>query len=156
MKRFIIATIMLAISASPLHSADSADAPEQQQVRAVIRQFEQGLRDRDLAKIESVVADDMVALENGHRNDGWKDFRDNHLLPEMKEPAPPSRSEIIRIAATQDMGWGYTKTEMTLTRRTGEKAEATLWSVYVLEKRSGSWKIVLLDWSMRIQPPGRK
>jgi ketosteroid isomerase-like protein len=98
----------------------------------------------------------LVVFENGHRNDGWKDFRDNHLLPEMKEPAPPSRSEIIRIAATQDMGWGYTKTEMTLTRRTGEKAEATLWSVYVLEKRNGSWKIVLLDWSMRVQPPGRK
>ena len=155
MKRLIFATVLLAISASLLHSTDAPVASEEQ-VRAVIQQFEQGLRDRDLAKIESVVADDMVALENGHRNDGWKDFRDNHLLPEMKEPAPPSRTEIIRIAATQDMGWGYTKTEMTLTRRTGEKAEATLWSVYVLEKRSGSWKIVLLDWSMRIQPPGRK
>jgi len=46
----MIATMLLAISASPLHSAGSPDAPEQQQVRAVIQQFEQGLRDRDLAK----------------------------------------------------------------------------------------------------------
>lgn len=153
MKRLIFATVLLAISASLLHSTDAPVAPEEQ-VRAVIQQFEQGLRDRDLAKIESVVADDMVALENGHRNDGWKDFRDNHLLPEMKEPAPPSRSEIIKVTAGSEMAWGYTKTEMELTRRTGEKANATLWSVYVLEKRNAKWKIVMLDWSMRVLRPG--
>lgn len=155
MKRLIFATVLLAISASLLHSTDAPVVPEEQ-VRAVIQQFEQGLRDRNLATIEAVVADDLVALENGHRNDGWKDFRENHLVPEMREPAPPSRSEIIRIATTQEMGWGYTKTEMTLTRKNGEKAEATVWSVYVLEKRNGNWKIVLLDWSIRVQPPGKK
>ena len=36
---------------------------------------------------------DVVVLENGRRNDGWADFRDNHLIPEFKEPTVPSNWE---------------------------------------------------------------
>ena len=129
------------------------DRSDEAEVKRVVQQFEEGLTKRDLPKIEPLVAPDMVALENGHRNDGWADFRDNHLVPEMKEPAPPSKSEIVRVKATPQMGWAYTKTEMTLTRKTGEKANALLWSVYMLEKRESQWKIVLLDWSLRVQRP---
>lgn len=120
------------------------------EVRAAIEQFERGLAERDLAKIEPLMAEDMVAFENGHRNDSWADFRDHHLVPEMKEPAPPMKSELVRLVTTPQMGWGYTKTSMTLTRKSGEKVEATLWSVYVLEKREGRWKIVMLDWSFYV------
>jgi ketosteroid isomerase-like protein len=122
-------------------------------VRKVIEQFEQGLAERNLAKIEPLMAQDMVAFENGHRNDGWADFRDNHLVPEMQEPAPPMKSEFVRVTATPQMGWGYTKTTMTLTRKGGEKVEAVLWSMYVLEKREGAWKIVALDWSFYVPRP---
>lgn len=122
-------------------------------VRAVIEQFEQGLAERNLAKIEPLMASDMVAFENGHRNDGWADFRDNHLVPEMKEPVPPSKAELVRLVATPQMGWGYTKTTLTLTRKGGEKVEATLWSVYVVEKRAEDWKIVVLDWSFHVPRP---
>lgn len=122
-------------------------------VRGVIERFEQGLAARDLSKIEPLMAADMVAFENGHRNDGWQDFRDNHLAPEMKEPAPPMQSQLVHISVTPGMAWGYTKTTMTLTRKSGEKVEATLWSVYVLEKREDQWKIAMLDWSFRVPPP---
>ena len=30
--------------------------------------------------IQALVSADVVVLENGHRNDGWTDFRDNHLI----------------------------------------------------------------------------
>jgi ketosteroid isomerase-like protein len=122
------------------------------EVRRVVVQFEAGLKQRDLARIEAVVAPDMVAFENGHRNDTWADFRDHHLVPEMKEPAPPSRTEFVRVSANPEMGWAYTRTDMTLTRKSGEKVGGILWSVYVLEKRGGEWRIVVLDWSMRLQP----
>lgn len=148
----LIVTIVLLFCACSLVAQDR-QGPSEQQVRSVIQQFEQGLKERKLPSIEPLVAEDMVVFENGHRNDGWKDFRDNHLVPEMKEPAPPSRSEIIRTTATPQMGWGYTRTDMTVARRTGEKVGAVLWSVYVLERRNGNWKIVLLDWSMRVQQP---
>jgi ketosteroid isomerase-like protein len=121
-------------------------------IRSVIAQFEEGLHARDLKRIEAVVADDLVVLENGHRNDGWQDFRDHHLIPEMKEPAHPQKNEIIKVRATPQMGWGYTKTLTSITRKSGEKATVELWSTYVIEKRGSDWKIVLLNWSIRIIP----
>jgi ketosteroid isomerase-like protein len=121
-------------------------------VRNVIQNFEDGLAKRDLKKIETAVADDLVVLENGHRNDGWQDFRDHHLIPEMKEPALPQTSEFIKANVTAQMAWGYTKTLTPITRKSGEKATVELWSVYVLERRESSWKIVLLDWSIRAIP----
>lgn len=128
------------------HDEDSA-------VRATVKQFEDGLNARDLKKIEAVVAEDMVAFENGHRNANWADFRDHHLLPEMKEPAPPSKTEMIKVKVAGTMAWAYSRTDMELTRKSGEKAKAELWSIYILEKRDKSWKIVVLDWSMRIERP---
>jgi hypothetical protein len=42
---------------------------------------------------------------------------------------------------------------MTLIRKDGSKAEATLWSLYVVEKRGEDWKIVVLDWSFYVPRP---
>ncbi|MGH9669898.1 MAG: nuclear transport factor 2 family protein [Terriglobales bacterium] len=122
-------------------------------MRNVIQRFEQGLAERDVAKLEPLVALDLVVFENGGRNDGWADFRDHHLIPEFREPAPPSKTEVVKIVATPQMGWGYTRTDMTLTRKSGQKVEAVLWSVYVVEKRPQGWKLVLLDWSFKVQAP---
>lgn len=145
--RYLVLAIIVT-SALLAWSHDGRDNPEAA-VRAAIQQFEDGLNKRDLSKIEAVVAEDLVVLENGHRNDGWADFRDNHLVPEMKEPAAPSKTEVIRVKATPEMAWGYTRTEMPVTRKSGEKATLLLWSTYIVEKRAGKWKIVLLDWSIR-------
>lgn len=122
-------------------------------VRSVVNHFQQALEQRDVSAVEQLVAKDLVVLENGHRNDGWLDFRDNHLIPEMKEPAPPSKTEVVRVTATDTMGWAYTRTTISLTRKNGEKVDAELWSVYIVEKRGTKWRIALLDWSMRVQKP---
>ena len=151
-RTYAIHAVLALVVFSGILAAD--DRSDEAEVKRVVQQFEEGLNKRDLSKIEPLVEPDLVALENGHRNDGWADFRDNHLVPEMKEPAPPSKSELVKVKATPQMGWAYTKTEMTLTRKTGDKANALLWSVYVLEKREGHWRIVLLDWSLRVQRPG--
>ena len=146
----LLSTMLLVVSSA---AAQSAAVSPEANVRRVIEQFEQGLAARDLAKIEPLMAQDMVAFENGHRNDGWADFRDHHLVPEMKEPMPPSKTELVRLVANPQMGWGYTKTMMTLTRKDGSKVEATLWSVYVVEKRGEDWKITVLDWSFLVPRP---
>jgi ketosteroid isomerase-like protein len=135
-------SVVLPIAARPAPEASARDA---------IVTFEQGLRERKLALIESVVANDIVVLENGERNDGWADFRDNHLVPEMQEPASPSKNELIKSSVKGDMAWGYSKTTIQTVRR-GVKTEVVVWSAYVLERRSGAWKIVLLDWSVGSHP----
>lgn len=143
---FRILPLLALLGCVPAVAQESADAAA---VRGVIEQFEKGLQARDLKQIEAVVAPELVAIENGHRNDGWADFRDHHLVPEIREPAPPSTGKIVKISASPGMAWGYSRTEMQIKRKSGEPAKIELWSVYVLERRDGAWKIVLLDWSIR-------
>lgn len=138
----VITLLPILLHATGKPSTDEADA------RSAIEQFEAGLQKRDVKSIEAVAAEDIVAFENGYRNDGWKDFRDNHLLPELRETAPPGKTALIRFKASDSMAWGYSRTDMELQRR-GQRIQATLWTVYILEKRADGWKIVSLDWSMK-------
>jgi len=149
-----ICIVVLALSS--LLSAQSNKRGSEAEVRKIVDQFEAGLKQRDLSQIEPLMASDLVALENGHRNDGWVDFRDHHLIPEMKDPAPESQTELLRVRASQDMAWAYTRTAMQMAGKDGEKVSYELWSTYILEKRGKEWKIVLLDWSMRrLRPPAK-
>lgn len=110
----------------------------------VLQAFHAALQKRDLEGIAALVADDLVVFENGERNDGWTDFRDHHLVPEMQEPAPVSKWELVRCKANGDQAWGYTHETFTSARGT----PLVVWSVFVLEKRAAAWKIVMLDWSV--------
>lgn len=151
----ITTVVMAVLILTSLSSAQTGNRGEAK-VRSVIHQFEEGLSQRDLSKIEPLMAADLVALENGHRNDGWVDFRDHHLVPEMKEPAPESKTELVKIKVSEDIAWAYTKTEMRMTAKAGDPVNMLLWSTYILEKRGKEWKIVLLDWSIRrLKPPAK-
>src|SRR5262249_18755065 len=79
------------------------------EVKHVIQRFHDALDRHDVARIGALVSTDVVVLENGRRNDGWADFRDNHLIPEFKEPATPSKWEFVKVVVTTEMAWGYTK-----------------------------------------------
>ena len=118
-------------------------------VKSVIQRFQQALESHDVTSIETLVSPDVVVLENGHRNDGWADFRDNHLIPEFKEPAAPSKWEFVKVVTSSEMAWGYTKQTIEMTGKDGKRAGYLVWSAYVLQKGGSSWKVVLLDWSVR-------
>jgi len=126
----------------------SAVRAETSEVKGVIQQFHQALDRHDprrpqacprrkrpkVAAIEALVAPDVVVLENGHRNDGWPDFRDNHLIPEFKEPAAPSKWEFVKVAASSEMAWGYTKQTISVTGKDGKPGGYLVWSTFVLQK----------------------
>jgi ketosteroid isomerase-like protein len=126
-----------------------AGGPDEAGVKSVIQEFQQALERRDVAAIEALVSPDVVVLENGHRNQGWADFRDNHLIPEFREPAEPSKWEFVKVAASSEMAWGYTKQTISATGKDGKPAGYLVWSAYVLQKAGAAWKVVLLDWSVR-------
>ena len=149
--RHIFLTAVLVLASTQFGVAQNQGT--EAEIRTVIQQFEDGLTRRDLKTIEAVVAEDLVVFENGHRNNGWVDFRDNHLKPEMAEPAPQGKSEMVRVKASGSMGWGYSRAELTFPGKDGKPSQVELWSAYVLEKRPGGWKIVLLDWSIRKLKP---
>jgi ketosteroid isomerase-like protein len=145
LRQICLAVFLAAISPAML----AADGQETTEVKGVIQQFHQALDRHDVAAIEALVSADVVVLENGHRNDGWPDFRDNHLIPEFKEPATPSKWEFVKVAASSEMAWGYTKQTISATGKDGKAAGYLVWSAYVLQKAGSTWKVVLLDWSVR-------
>ena len=118
-------------------------------VKSVIQRFQQALESHDVTSIETLVSPDVVVLENGHRNDGWADFRDNHLIPEFKEPVAPSKWEFVKVVTNPEMAWGYTKQTIDMPGKDGKRQGYLVWSAYVLQKAGSSWKMVLLDWSVR-------
>ena len=143
-----VAAAAICLFASAGWSQDSPATPADREAAAIIARFERALQGRDVPGIAEVVADDIVVFENGHRNDGWTDFRDNHLIPEMKEAAAPMKSQLLKVVTTPAMAWGYSRSDIFHAPEGGQKPSHRLWSVYVLEKREGRWKITVLDWSM--------
>lgn len=116
-------------------------------VREVITRFEAALQKHDLQAMEGLVSPDIVVFENGHRNDGWQDFREHHLLPQFKSSSTPYRTEVVRIEVTPSMAWGYSR--MNLAYRASRDERPDVWTIYVLRKSEGTWKIAVLDWSVR-------
>ena len=108
-----------------------AAGPDEAAVKSVIEQFQRAMERHDVGAIEALVSSDVVVLENGHRNDGWKDFRDNHLVPEFKEPAEPTTWEFVKVVAGSEMAWGYTKQTIDVTGKDGKHAGYLVWSAYV-------------------------
>lgn len=145
MWKFSCLLILLAATSTAVLGANTGDS----EVKDVIQKFQQALERHDIEAIGAIVSEDVVVLENGRRNDGWKDFRDNHLLPEFKEPAEPSTWQFVKVVASSEMAWGYTKQTIDATGKDGKHAGLMVWSVYVLQKTGSSWKVVLLDWSVR-------
>lgn len=133
-----------------LESELHAMQPSEAEARATIESFQKALNDRDLLAIAKVVAPDIVVFENGHRNEGWPDFRDNHLKPEFKEPATPSPYEILKLVVGPAIAWAYTHQIISATDKQGQTKDVVVWSVYVLEAREGKWEIAALDWSVRV------
>lgn len=145
MRRFSKVTLLLAAIATTV----SAAGPDEAGVEGIIQQFQQALERRDIAAIEALVSPDVVVLENRQRNQGWADFRDNHLIPEFKEPAAPSKWEFVKVVSSSEMAWGYTKQTIDLTGKDVKHVGYQVWFTYVLQKRRTAWKVVLLDWSVR-------
>ena len=92
MLKFLKMSLLLVAIATPVFAA----SPDEAGVKSAIQQFHQALARHDVAAIEALVSPDVMVLENGHRNQGWGDFRDNHLIPEFKEPAAPSTWEFVK------------------------------------------------------------
>jgi len=145
MRRFSSLLLWLALVSTTLLAANSVDT----QVQSVVQRFHDAIDRQDVAAIGALVSPDVIVLENGHRNDGWTDFRDHHLIPEFREPATPSKWEFVKVVATSEMAWAYTKQTIEVTGKDGKPGGYLVWSVYVLQKAGPTWKVVLLDWSTR-------
>src|SRR5213593_4858666 len=126
----------------PLRPRAQVSQEPETDVREVITRFEAALQKRDLQAIEGLVSPDIVVFENGHRNDGWQDFREHHLLREFKSSRTQYRTEAVRIEVTSSLAWGYSRMNRAYIARKNDKPD--VWTIYILRKSGGTWRIAVL------------
>ena len=136
MRRLVLSCALLLL----LPPSASAEGPAVE-VRAVITADQEALADRNIAHIQKTVGNDVVSIENGSRREGWEEFRDRRLVPDFAHPAPAARWEIVKLNASADIAWAYTKSVVSIPH----KGDSVLWTVFVLERRGKEWKIVMVD-----------
>lgn len=139
---FLSAGLLLAaisaVSSEPAAKAASGEAA----ALAAVSAYRSAIAEGSLDKLAAVVEPELTVLEGVHLNQGWADYRDNHIGPEMKEwkslrVADPS---VVEVSVAGD--WAYAVSRATYTIALPEKTvvlEAA--ETFVLRRRGGSWRV---------------
>lgn len=122
----------------------AAQSDDEAAVRRTLAQSATGFERGDLAMLDGAYAsDDSVTIfESGHANYGWADYRDHHLVPEMKEfkNTKYALSDIkVRIAG--DTAWATFKYALSGDIK-DRHIDVNGLGTAVLENRDGRWLIV--------------
>jgi len=115
--------------------------------------FERG----DIAALNRIWANDesVLVFESGHANYGWTDYRDNHLVPEMKEMKNTKYTLsdiIIHMAGTT--AWATFKYAISGDIGTRHIDSGGLGTA-ILEQRDNRWQIVHWHSSARRRAPAQ-
>lgn len=141
-------TIIVAAVASSLFlsSAVRAEKPSpaarETAALAAVASYRTAIALGSLDKLAAVVEPELSVLEGTHLNQGWVDYRDNHIGPEMKEwtafrVADPA---LIEVSVAGD--WAYVVGRATYTIVTPVKTMVLAAAeTFVLRERDGVWRV---------------
>ena len=113
-------------------------------VREVLNQNATAFERSDMATLEKIWANDdsVTVFEQGHANYGWKDYRDNHLGPEMKEMKNTKYTlSDIKPKVEGSTAWATFKYTISADMGTRHVDGGGLGTA-VLEKHGQQWQIV--------------
>lgn len=124
MKTIVALAAVLVLGSGSLTAltANAAQAPagDAASVAAWLQGYDAAFMARDLAKLGTFYHPDVTIYEGGGINNGWADYRDNHLGPELK--------------AFQDLQFAHSNTRVTMLAG-GDAAYAT--SRYIIKAKMG-------------------
>lgn len=152
---FALALVVVVSVALALRNVVIAQSDDAAAVRAVLTQNAAAFERNDLAALNRLWANDeaVTVFESGHANYGWRDYRDNHLVPEMREMRNTRYALTdIRPRVTGDTAWAtfrYTIAANIGSRRIDSGGLGTA----ILERRDGRWQIVHWHTSAPRRPP---
>ena len=121
-----------------------AGASDEDSVREALLQSATGFERGDLSTLNRVWANDesLTVFESGHANYGWADYRDNHLVPEMREMKNTKYTlSDIKIKVAGATAWATFKYSISADIKE-RRVEGGGLGTAVLEKRDGRWQIV--------------
>lgn len=113
-------------------------------VRAALVQSATGFERNDLAMVSKVWANDesLTVFESGHANYGWADYRDHHLVPEMRELKNTKYTlSDIKVNVVGKTAWATFKTAISADTK-DRHVDGTGLGTAILEERDGRWQIV--------------
>lgn len=140
---FIIAIVgfPLTLPAHPATRNEAASAA----VTATLQRSASAFARGDLAAASSVWSNDemLTVFEGGHVNRGWRDYRDNHLGPEMKELRRVSYVlREIQPHLAGNTAWATFRYAISGEDLMGKAFSGDGIGTAVLERRASGWRIV--------------
>jgi uncharacterized protein (TIGR02246 family) len=137
----LLAILILSLAWSgPAWAAIDDRAAVEHVLRDNLKAFAAG----DFAAMEQLWAhdEDLRVFESGHANQGWKDYSENHLKPELVQlkgiKVDPSDIQVRLAGKTAWVTYKYSYSLTVKEKTISGNAVATA----VLEKRAGRWPIV--------------
>ncbi len=125
-------------------------------VREVVEAVARFTESKNIAGLDTLFApDDWVrVIEGAGVNNGWTDYRDHHLRPELAEMgALTYRFFDVEPHVRGDVAWAAFRYELTVNDAQG-RTEIEGRGTAVLERRGNRWHIVQLHTSGRRKQPG--
>ena len=140
---------------SALHRAVSAHDDNEKAVREVLQQEAAAFEKGDVAALNKFWANDewVSVFESGGADIGWANYRDHHLIPEMKELKNTKHTlSDIRVRVAGKTAWATFKYALA-----GDLKERHIdvngLGTAILEERNGRWMIVHRHTSARRRAP---
>lgn len=147
----LVAAVMVAAAVATFRTTASATTPfvtandnDEAGVRTALLQSAAGFERGELALLDKVYVNDesVTIFESGYANYGWADYRDHHLVPEMKEFKNTKYTlSDIRVKVSGNTAWATYKYELT-----GDLKDRVIdvkgLGTAVLERRQSLWLIV--------------
>ena len=119
-----------------------AATPAEAEILAFFKAYDAAFVAKDLDKLAAMYAPETTVYEGGGVNSGWKDYRDNHLGPELKgyEALEFSHTNVVPHVIGADAA--YVTADYAIKAKTGDRvANGGGLATYTLAKGASGWKI---------------
>jgi uncharacterized protein (TIGR02246 family) len=144
--------IVASVLAGPVDLSAQAREPE---VLTFFKAYDAAFNAKDINKLATMYHADVTIFEGSGINNGWTDYRDNHLGPELKsfQDLVWSHSNIV-VHMLGDAS-AYVTADYAIKYRSGERAvDSGGIATHVLVKEQGNWKIRHSHTAARRRAPG--
>ena len=144
----LVSLISMGVSAQ----GNPAGNPE---ILAFFKTYDEAFNARDLTKLATMYHADVTIFEGSGVNNGWIDYRDNHLGPELKsfQDLQWSHSKIV-VHMLGDSA-AYVTADYAIKYKTGDRlVDSGGIATHVLVKEQGAWKIRHSHTAARRRAPG--
>jgi len=153
--KMMIVGVLGAAAIAAAGAVSFAASSEDGAIRKVLADYQAAMESRKVEKLAAVVTDDLLVLEGTHKNDGWADYRDKHVGPEMAEWAEfkIAGPVISRLEVSGDLAYAVQESTITISTVKGPMVLLSA-DTYVLGKTGKGWKIKHVHMSgKRVGPP---